>query len=86
MNNTGEFPTASQVIKPADIRKAGMLSGKYIWMKNWTLCGWFGFATGNLINTTWKTWSPYFIRSLLRASISLAIAAKAYAFIRRRAM
>jgi MoxR-like ATPase len=86
MNNTGEFPTASQVIKPADIRKArDVVREVYMDEKIERYVVDLVFATRKPDQYNLKELSPLISYGASpRASISLAIAAKAYAFIRRR--
>jgi MoxR-like ATPase len=86
MNNTGEFPTASQVIKPADIRKArDVVREVYMDEKIERYVVDLVFATTNPDQYNLKALIPLISYGASpRASISLAIAAKAYAFIRRR--
>ncbi|MFA5301655.1 MAG: AAA family ATPase [Bacteroidales bacterium] len=86
MNNTGEFPTASQVIKPADIRKArDVVREVYMDEKIERYVVDLVFATRNPDQYNLKDLTPLISYGASpRASISLAIAAKAYAFIRRR--
>ncbi len=86
MNNSGEFPTAAQVLKPADIRKAREVV-REVYMDE--------KIERYIVDLVYATRKPedYHLpdlKSLIaygaspRASISLAIASKAYAFIRRR--
>ncbi len=86
MNNTGEFPTASQVIKPADIRKArDVVREVYMDEKIERYVVDLVFATRKPDQYNLKDLIPLISYGASpRASISLAIAAKAYAFIRRR--
>ncbi|HOO42864.1 MAG TPA: AAA family ATPase [Bacteroidales bacterium] len=86
MNNTGEFPTASQVIKPADIRKAReVVREVYMDEKIERYVVDLVFATRTPDQYNLKDLAPLISYGASpRASISLAIAAKAYAFIRRR--
>ena len=86
MNNTGEFPTASQVIKPSDIRKArDVVREVYMDEKIERYVVDLVFATRKPDQYNLKELSPLISYGASpRASISLAIAAKAYAFIRRR--
>jgi len=86
MNNTGEFPTASQVIKPADIRKArDVVREVYMDEKIERYVVDLVFATKKPDQYNLKDLIPLISYGASpRASISLAIAAKAYAFIRRR--
>jgi MoxR-like ATPase len=86
MNNSGEFPTASQVIKPADIRKArDVVREVYMDEKIERYVVDLVFATRKPDQYNLKDLTPLISYGASpRASISLAIAAKAYAFIRRR--
>jgi len=86
MNNTGEFPTSSQVIKPADIRKArDVVREVYMDEKIERYVVDLVFATRKPDQYNLKDLIPLISYGASpRASISLAIAAKAYAFIRRR--
>ncbi len=86
MNNMEEFPTASQVIKPADIRKAReVVREVYMDEKIERYVVDLVFATREPNQYNLKDLAPLISYGASpRASISLAIAAKAYAFIRRR--
>jgi len=86
MNNSGEFPTAATVLKPADIRKAREVV-REVYMDE--------KIEKYIVDLVCATRRPEEyklpeLKSLIaygsspRASISLAIASKAYAFIRRR--
>lgn len=86
MNNTGEFPTAAQVLKPADIRKAReVVREVYMDEKIERYIVDLVYATRNPGDYNLPDLKPLIAYgSSPRASISLAIASKAYAFIRRR--
>jgi len=86
MNNTGEFPTAAQVLKPADIRKAReVVREVYMDEKIEKYIVDLVFATRNPGDYNLGELKPLIAYgSSPRASISLAIASRAYAFIRRR--
>jgi MoxR-like ATPase len=86
MNNTGEFPTAAQVLKPADIRKAReVVREVYMDEKIERYIVDLVYATRNPGDYNHPDMKPLIAYgSSPRASISLAIASKAYAFIRRR--
>ncbi|NLA15267.1 MAG: AAA domain-containing protein [Bacteroidales bacterium] len=86
MNNSGEFPTAAQVLKPADIRKAReVVREVYMDEKIERYIVDLVFATREPENYQLAELKPMIAYgSSPRASISLALASKAYAFIRRR--
>ncbi len=86
MNNSGEFPTAAQVLKPEDIKKAREVV-REVYMDE--------KIERYIVDLVVATRKPEEyklanLQSLIaygaspRASISLAMAAKAYAFIKRR--
>jgi len=86
MNNSGEFPTASRVLKPEDIIKAREVV-REVYMDE--------KIERYIVDIVYATRTPkeYKLNRLVdlisygaspRASISLAIASKAYAFIKRR--
>ncbi len=86
MNNSGEFPKASPVMKPEDIIRAReVVRDVYMDEKIERYIVDIVYATrtpqeyglGNLVNLISYGASP-------RASISLSMASKAYAFIKRR--
>ena len=86
MNNSGEFPKANAVLQPEDIIKArGVVRDVYMDEK----------IERYIVDIVYATRTPedYGLKSLKdmisygaspRASISLAMASKAYAFIKRR--
>ncbi|HHV41040.1 MAG TPA: AAA domain-containing protein [Bacteroidales bacterium] len=86
MNNSGEFPVAAQVLKPADIRKAReVVREVYMDEKIERYIVDLVFATREPGQYRLSNLQPLIAYgSSPRASISLAIASKAYAFIRRR--
>ncbi len=86
MNNSGEFPVAAQVLKPADIRKAReVVREVYMDEKIERYIVDLVFATREPEQYRLSNLQPLIAYgSSPRASISLAIASKAYAFIRRR--
>ncbi len=87
MNNSGEFPTVNPVIKPEDIMAAPEASsGMSIWTRR---------SKRYIVDIVYATRTPDDyglgkIKDLIsfgaspRASISLSMASKAYAFIKRR--
>lgn len=86
MNNSGEFPKASQVLKPEDIRKARQVV-REVYMDEK-----IERYIVDIVDAT-RTPEEYKLGKLKeliaygsspRASISLAMASKAYAFIKRR--
>ncbi|MFY9115618.1 MAG: AAA family ATPase [Bacteroidales bacterium] len=86
MNNSGAFPVAAQVLKPADIRKAReVVREVYMDEKIEKYIVDLVFATREPDKYLLPDLKPLIAYgSSPRASISLAIASKAYAFIRRR--
>ncbi len=86
MNNAGEFPTAAQVLKPADIRKAReVVREVYMDEKIERYIVDLVFATREPENYNLPQLKQMIAYgSSPRASISLATASKAYDFIRRR--
>ena len=86
MNNSGDFPTAAQVLKPADIRKAReVVREVYMDEKIERYIVDLVCATRTPTDYNLPDLKPLIAYgSSPRASISLAIASKAYAFIRRR--
>ena len=86
MNNTGEFPRASAVVKPEDIMRARQVV-RDVYMDE--------KIEKYIVDIVYATRTPedYNLQSLKglisygaspRASIALSIASKAYAFIKRR--
>ena len=86
MNNSGQFPTAAQVLKPADIRKARQVVREvYMDEKIERYIVDLVYATRKPEDCHLPDLKPLIAYGASpRASISLAIASKAYAFIRRR--
>ncbi|MDD2289302.1 MAG: MoxR family ATPase [Bacteroidales bacterium] len=86
MNNSGQFPTAAQVLKPADIRKAReVVREVYMDEKIERYIVDLVYATRKPEDCHLPDLKPLIAYGASpRASISLAIASKAYAFIRRR--